>query len=69
MGDIPKPAAAALRVVDKLGRFFHLRDVKRHRLREDYECARRGGYFQSAGIELTVKGEDLVSAQGQPDAR
>ncbi len=44
-----------------LGSHFSLRDVARHRLNAEYETARRAGFYQSAGVETSVKGEDWSS--------
>lgn len=61
-GRITVAEAAFARCMAVLGHHFTLRDVERNRMQADYEAARRAGFYQSAGIESTVKGEDWANS-------
>ena len=58
---LTRAEAAFARCMAKVGTHFTMRDVVRHGLQADYELARRGGFYQSAGIETSVKGDDWAN--------
>lgn len=61
-GRLTAAEAAFARCMAVLGHHFTLRDVERNRMQADYEAARRSGFYQSAGIESSVKGEDWANS-------
>ena len=58
---LTRAEAAFARCMSKVGSHFTLRDVARHGLQADYEAARRGGFYQDAGVETSVKGDDWAN--------
>lgn len=58
---LTKAEAAFARCMAKVGSHFTMRDVVRHGLQDDYELARRAGFYQSAGIEWSVKGDEWAN--------
>lgn len=58
---LTKAEAAFAKCMAKVGSHFTLRDIARHRLQAEYGLALRAGFYQNAGVEWSVKGDEWAN--------